>query len=118
MSIEYYLLILFPIIVLLNFVKSIKHLSIASTFANLLQVVGITIIVYHLVSDIPPVRERTKLVGTKLPLFFSTTVFSFEAIKVVSNSILSFKSYLISSLQCYNALTRKFSQNQLMPLLK
>ncbi len=98
MSIEYYLLILFPIIVLLNFVKSIKRLSIASTFANLLQVVGITIIVYYLVSDISPVSKNTEPIGAKLPLFFSTTVFSFEAIKVVSNSILSFKSYLVGML--------------------
>ncbi len=89
MSIKYYLLILFPILALINFIKSIRHLSIASTFANLLQVVGITIIVYNLVSDIPPVSKNTDPVGSKLPLFFSTTVFSFEAIKVVSNSILS-----------------------------
>jgi len=84
MSLEYYLLILFPIMVLLSFVKSIKKLSIASTLANLLQVAGLGIIVYNLVTDIPPVSSLTKPVGTKLPLFFSTTVFSFEVIKVVS----------------------------------
>jgi hypothetical protein len=94
MSIEYYLLILFPIILLLNFVKSIKHLSIASTFANLLQVAGLSIIVYNLVNDIPSLSEL-KPVGTKIPLFFSTTVFSFEVIKVVSHSMSSLNSSLL-----------------------
>jgi hypothetical protein len=95
MSIEYYLLILFPIILLLNFVKSIKHLSIASTFANLLQVAGLSIIVYNLVNNIPPDSKLTEPVGTKIPLFFSTTVFSFEVIKVVSHSIRSLNSSLL-----------------------
>ena len=73
--------------VLLSFIKSIKQLSIASTFANLLQLVALGLVVYNLVTDIPPVDSRTKAIGTKIPLFFSTTVFSFEVIKVVSNSI-------------------------------
>lgn len=84
MSIEYYLLILLPVMVLLSFVKNIRHLSIASTAANLLQVAALAIVVYNLVSDIPPVTSLTQPYGTKIPLFFSTTVFSFEVIKVVS----------------------------------
>ena len=70
--------------ILLSFVKNLKHLSIASTIANLLQVVALGIVVSNLVTDIPPVNSLTKPIGTKIPLFFSTTVFTFEVIKIVS----------------------------------
>ncbi len=85
-SIEIYLAILLPVLILLNFVKSIKNLSYASTIANVLQLVGLAIVVYNLVTDIPS-NPNIKNVGTKLPLFFVTTLFIFEGITVVSLSL-------------------------------
>jgi len=85
-SIEVYLAILLPFLILLNFVKSIKHLSIASTIANVLQLVGLGIVVYNLVTGILPFSDRQR-VGSKLPLFFVTTLFIFEGITVVSLSL-------------------------------
>lgn len=83
MSIELYLLMLLPFMILLNCIKSIKHLSIASTCGSVLQLAGLVIIVYNLVREINPISKR-EAVGNRLAQFFVTTVFSFEGISVVS----------------------------------
>lgn len=81
-----YLFCLYPLMVLLNFVKGINHLSIFSGAANLLQVTGLLIIFYNLVSGglISP-SERPAVGDIQdFPLFFSTACFAFEGIGVVS----------------------------------
>lgn len=89
MSIELYLLILLPFMILLNCIKSIKHLSIASTCGSVMQMAGLIIIVYNLVIEIKPISGRSA-VGNRLAQFFVTTVFSFEGISVVSYTSNSF----------------------------
>ncbi len=83
MPIKLYLLMLLPFMILLNCIKSIKHLSIASTCGSVMQLAGLVIIVYNLVIKIEPISERSA-VGSRLAQFFVTTVFSFEGISVVS----------------------------------
>ncbi|XP_054167029.1 proton-coupled amino acid transporter 1-like [Oppia nitens] len=83
MSIEYYLLIILPILVVLTYVRNIRTLSIASLLANLLQVVALCMLLYNLLRDIPdPVTIHTVPVGNKIPFFFTTSVFAFEVVKV------------------------------------
>ncbi len=85
MAIQYYLLLILPFMILINFIKSIKHLSVASTCANVIQLASLIIIGYNLVIDVPPITTRASF-GDKLPLFFSTTVFTYEGITVVRKS--------------------------------
>ena len=83
MSTVYYLLMIWPILVVLNFVRSIKALSVVSAFANILQLIGLMIIGYNLSMNLPPISSRPA-VGGSIPLFFSTAIFAFEGIGVVS----------------------------------
>lgn len=69
--------------ILLNFVKSIRHLAMGSAFANVIQLTSLGIIAYNLVTDVPSIADR-KPIGSKLPQFVSTTVFTYEGITVVS----------------------------------
>lgn len=81
-DVKIFLLILLPVMIILNFVKSIRHLAMGSTFANVVQLTSLFIIAYNLFTDVPSISER-KPVGDKLPQFVSTTVFTYEGITVV-----------------------------------
>ena len=48
---------LFPMLVLVS-IRNLKYLSPVSMLANLLQFIGIGIIFYYLLRDIPQVSER------------------------------------------------------------
>lgn len=82
-DVKLFLVIILPVMILLNFVKSIRHLAMGSTFANVIQLTSLIIIAYNLVTDIPPISDR-KPIGNKIPQFVSTTVFTYEGITVVS----------------------------------
>lgn len=81
-DIKMFLVILLPVMIALNFIKSIRHLAMGSTFANVIQLTSLVIIAYNLVTDVPSITER-KPIGNKLPQFVSTTVFTYEGITVV-----------------------------------
>ena len=61
-----------------------RYLSPVSMLANLLQFVGLGIIFYYLLQDLPFTWER-KLFATwgQLPLYFGTAIYAFEGIGVV-----------------------------------
>lgn len=80
-DVAYFLFFLLLIMVPMNFIKSIRHLAIGSTFANVIQLTSLSIIIYNLVTNIPNVGDR-KPVNDKVPQFVSTTVFTFEGITV------------------------------------
>lgn len=82
-DVKIFLVILLPVMILLNFVKSIRHLAMGSAFANVIQLTSLGIIAYNLVTDVPSIADR-KPIGSKLPQFVSTTVFTYEGITVVS----------------------------------
>lgn len=78
---------LLPIMIVLNCVKNLKHLAIASTCANILQISGLMIICYSLTQDLPHSSERPLFTSfSKIPLYFSTAIFAFEGISIVRNS--------------------------------
>jgi proton-coupled amino acid transporter len=78
------MLLLLPFVVLLNFIKSLKHLSIASAIANLLQTAGLLIVFYNLMQDLPHTSERPAFVDiTKFPLYMGIAIYAFEGIGLV-----------------------------------
>lgn len=86
LSVQDYLIIILPIMILISFVKNIKHISIASSFANVILLVSFAIIIYNLVTNVGQngsISDR-KLLANKVPQFFGTTMFTYEGITVVS----------------------------------
>ena len=78
------MLLLLPLFVLLNFIKSLRTLSIASAAANLLQTTGLFIVFYNLIQDLPHVWQRPAFVElSKFPLYMGTAIYAFEGIGLV-----------------------------------
>ncbi|OTF84207.1 proton-coupled amino acid transporter 4-like protein, partial [Euroglyphus maynei] len=79
-----YLVFFIPMFIVLSFVKSLKHLSLASSMANLLQTVGLLIVMINLVQDLPHPDQVTQ-VGSfaTYPLFLGTAVYAFEGIGLI-----------------------------------
>lgn len=75
----WYMLMILPFMILLNQIKSLKHLAYGSTVANILQMTGLILIFVDLLqglpdtASVPPVNDITKL-----PLFFGTAIYAFE----------------------------------------
>ncbi|XP_035216608.1 proton-coupled amino acid transporter 1-like isoform X3 [Stegodyphus dumicola] len=79
-----YMGILLPFMILFNFIRNLKKLSPASALANVLQSVGLIMVLYYLLQG----HQSTNLdVYTsslsKLPLYFGTAMYAFEGIGVV-----------------------------------
>lgn len=88
-DINIFLAIILPVMILLNFIKSIRHLSMGSTFANVIQLTSLAIIGYNLIwvseeTGSESSRPIPKPFNEKIPQFVSTTVFTYEGITVVS----------------------------------
>lgn len=92
MSLKLYLVIILPFIIAISFIKNIRHLSNASMVANVVQLASFGIIIYNLVTNVGQngsINDRT-LFGQKIPQFFSTTMFTYEGITVVSVTNVSY----------------------------
>lgn len=77
---------IFPIALLLSYIKTLRRLAIASAGANLLQAVGISLILEYLVRDIHQVNlaERDNFRPlSEVALGFGSAMFAFEGISVV-----------------------------------
>jgi proton-coupled amino acid transporter len=73
--------------VVLNWVKSLKYLAPVSMIASVLTIIGLGIIFYYTVQDLPPASSRPAFAAWKhLPLFFGTAIYAFEGIGVVRNT--------------------------------
>ncbi|XP_076347871.1 proton-coupled amino acid transporter 1-like [Tachypleus tridentatus] len=84
LSIYSYLSILLPFVILLVMVRSLRHLALASTIANVFQVMGLCIIFFYLFQNVPSSSSRPFTQSlSKLPLYFGTTIFAFEGIGVI-----------------------------------
>lgn len=68
---------------LLNQIRTMKYLAVASATANTLQAIGLVLLFVNLVQDIPSIEDRRVINFSKFPLYFGTAVFSFEGISVV-----------------------------------
>lgn len=81
---NYLFLAILPIALLLTYIKTLKRLAIASAFANMLQAVGLAIVVEYLLRDMPsePKIEYFKP-ASEVALGFGSAMFAFEGISVV-----------------------------------
>lgn len=72
-------------LILLNWIRNLKHLAPVSIVSNVLQMSSIVVVFYYIFRDgLPPVTERPAFGSWGgLPLFFGTTVFTFEGIALV-----------------------------------
>uniref|UniRef100_T1J4P4 Amino acid transporter transmembrane domain-containing protein n=1 Tax=Strigamia maritima TaxID=126957 RepID=T1J4P4_STRMM len=79
-----YMAMFLPILILLTFVRTLKHLSIASAAANVLSVGSFCILFYLIVKDLPPSSSRKAFATwSQLPLWFGIAVYSYEGISLV-----------------------------------
>lgn len=84
LSVYVWLSILLPVMVLYNFIRSLRMLALASTVANLLQTSGMVLIFYNLLQDMPAISERPMHLGwSRLPIYFGTVIYAFEGIGIV-----------------------------------
>ncbi|XP_046994934.1 proton-coupled amino acid transporter-like protein pathetic [Schistocerca americana] len=83
---QYYLLIMAPLLILINWVRDLKYLAIFSLLANILLTFGLGITFYYIFSDLPPIIHSGLPQFSsweQLPLFFGTAIFALEGIGVV-----------------------------------
>ena len=99
MSMTAYLAITTAVMIPYTFVRNLKTLAPFSTFANLLNFVGLIIIFQDLLRDFPDtsVRPAAKPFA-KLPLYFGTAVYAYEGIGLVSMAL--FLSLLVTQSCC------------------
>lgn len=79
------LFVLLPIL-LPSLIPNLKYLAPFSSVANVCMAVGIGVVFYYALQNVPAISER-KYVGdlSSLPLFFGTAIYAFEGIALVSN---------------------------------
>jgi len=79
----YMAIILVPMLLLAS-IRNLKYLSPISMLANILQFIGLGIIFYYLLQDIPYSWDRKTFASWgQLPLYFGTAIYAFEGIGVV-----------------------------------
>ncbi|XP_055378767.1 proton-coupled amino acid transporter-like protein CG1139 [Condylostylus longicornis] len=76
-------IIILPLVLIYN-IRDLKNLAPFSTVANILMCIGLSVILYYIFRDIPPISERDMFVDiSKFPLFFGTTLFALESVGVI-----------------------------------
>lgn len=79
-------LAILPVTLLLSFIRTLNRLAVASLLANLLQAIGLALIVEYLVRDIDKVnlneRDNFRPIS-EMALGFGSAMFAFEGISVV-----------------------------------
>lgn len=86
MNINLVFLAILPITLLLSFIRTLRRLAIASACANLLQALGVSLIIVYLIRDMGQVNmsERDNFRPfNEVALGFGTAMFAFEGISVV-----------------------------------
>ena len=79
----YMAIILIPMLLLAS-IRNLKYLSPISMLANILQFIGLGIIFYYLLQDLPYTWDRKTFASWgQLPLYFGTAIYAFEGIGVV-----------------------------------
>lgn len=79
-------LVIFPVTLLLSFIRTLNRLAVASLLANLLQAIGLALIVEYLIRDLDKVnfddRDKFRPIS-EMALGFGSAMFAFEGISVV-----------------------------------
>lgn len=68
----------------LNMIRNLDLLAPFMMVANIALALGLGIVMYYVVQDLPPVSERISVAPiSQLPLYFGTAMYSFIAIAMV-----------------------------------
>jgi len=72
-------------IMISSLIRSLKFIARLSAVANICMLVGLVVILYYCTIDLPPLSSRSAIAHwTTIPLFFGTSIFSFEGISLVN----------------------------------
>lgn len=72
-------------ILISSLIRNLKFIARLSLFANICMLVGLLVILYYCASTLPSSPSRTSIGHWEtIPLYFGTTIFSFEGISLVS----------------------------------
>lgn len=83
-KVHVYMLVELPVMIAFCLIRDLRTLSIISTVANVLQSIGLVIILTALFDNLPTTWSRTQWAGfDRLPLYFGTVVYAFEGIGIV-----------------------------------
>lgn len=77
---------IFPVTLLLSFIRTLNRLAVASLVANILQAIGLALIVEYLIRDLDKVNLRDRdhfRPISEMALGFGSAMFAFEGISVV-----------------------------------
>nr|XP_018916526.1 PREDICTED: proton-coupled amino acid transporter-like protein pathetic [Bemisia tabaci]XP_018916527.1 PREDICTED: proton-coupled amino acid transporter-like protein pathetic [Bemisia tabaci]XP_018916528.1 PREDICTED: proton-coupled amino acid transporter-like protein pathetic [Bemisia tabaci]XP_018916529.1 PREDICTED: proton-coupled amino acid transporter-like protein pathetic [Bemisia tabaci]XP_018916530.1 PREDICTED: proton-coupled amino acid transporter-like protein pathetic [Bemisia tabaci] len=84
LNIRWYILLVLVLILPLGIIKLMKFLAPFSAIANVCLFVGLGIILFKIMDDLPPLSERPFVAPIeKVPLFFATMLFGLEGIGTV-----------------------------------
>lgn len=82
-TMQYMVMLLAPI-ALTCLITDLKHLVPFSTLATIGMAIGISLVLFYSVTDLPPITERKMTAPIELlPLYFGTAIFCFEGIALV-----------------------------------
>lgn len=84
LDVKIHCMILLVPLIGINMIRNLKILAPFSSLANVITFVGIGMILYYVLDDLPPLSERDAIVDVgRFPLFFGTTLFALEAVGVI-----------------------------------
>lgn len=84
LDVKIHCMILLVPLIGINMIRNLKILAPFSTLANLITFVGLGMILYYILDDLPPLSEREMVADLgRFPLFFGTTLFALEAVGVI-----------------------------------
>jgi len=83
-------------IMISSLIRSLKLIARLSAIANICMLVGLVVILYYCIIDLPPLSSRSAIAHwTTIPLYFGTSIFSFEGISLVNFDQIQFDSKFI-----------------------
>lgn len=84
LDVKIHCMILLVPLIGINMIRNLKILAPFSTLANLITFVGLGMILYYVLDDLPSLSEREMVTDIgRFPLFFGTTLFALEAVGVI-----------------------------------
>jgi len=90
-------------IMISSLIRSLKFIARLSAIANMCMLVGLVVILYYCTIDLPPLSSRSAIAHwTTIPLYFGTSIFSFEGISLVNFAGIQFYCKYVSIFKIYN----------------
>lgn len=93
MDTKLWILMLWPVYILLSFIKNLDRLAWLSFISNILMITGFICIFFHIFETLHnPAKLPAVAPARDLPLFFASAIFTYESIGLVSKCSGVYKS--------------------------